>query len=164
MTRLPRTVRLDSSDLSIFERAAQPGEWAVAAGFLFMNRAGEALMPAEHSAFACGFLGTDSFGWSTLVAVAFASAADVERVTEALTLYFEHELGAPSHREAREVAELEVRFAASLCDHPVGTLLTVSRRFEGEEIAERYATVTPRDDLAFAHSAPIDVAALAQAR
>jgi hypothetical protein len=164
MTRLPRTIRLDSSDLSVFERAAQPGEWAVAGGFLFMNRAGEVFTPAEHNAFASGFLGTGSFGWSTLVAVASASAADAEAVTGALAAYFQRELGAPSHREARAVAEQEVRFAASLCDHhAVGTLLTVSRRFEGEEIAERYATVTPHDDLALAHSAPIDVRALADA-
>jgi hypothetical protein len=163
MTGLPRTIRLDSSDLSVFDRAAQPGEWAVAGGFLFMRDEAEVLTQAEHNAFACGFLGTDSFGWSTLVSVASASAADIEGVIATLAGYFERELGAPSHAAARAAAEQEVMFAASLCDHPVGTLLTVVRRYEDDGVVERYATVTPHDQLAAAHSAPIDVRALAEA-
>jgi uncharacterized cupin superfamily protein len=143
MTRLPRTIRLDSSDSEVFVPAAFPGEWAVGGGFLFMNLVHHALTAAQHNAFASGFLGTESFGWSTLVTVASASADDIELVTEKLEEFFRRELGAPTAEEARAVAEQEVRFAAGLCEHPVGTLLTVARRFEGEEIVESYATVTP---------------------
>jgi hypothetical protein len=161
MTRLPRTIRLDVSDSQVFEQAALPGEWAVPGGFLFVDAAGAVLAPGAHQAFACGFLGTESFGWSTLVAVAPASEAEVAAVITALARYFQDELGAPSADAAREAAEQEVRFASSLCDHPIGTLLTVTRRFEDDEIVERYATVTPQDDMAAAHAAPIDLRALA---
>jgi hypothetical protein len=161
MTRLPRTVRLDASDESVFDRAALPGEWAVAGGFLFLHLAGEALSPAEHNAFACGFLGTESFGWSTLVSVEAASAADVSATTDALARFFVTELGAPSLAEAQAAAAAEMRFAAGLCDHPIGTLLTVTRRFAEDGVVERYATITPTDPLAAAHASPIDIRALA---
>jgi hypothetical protein len=161
MTKLPRTIRLDASDASVFDQAAEPGEWAVGAGFLFMDRVGTLLSAAEHNAFACGFLGTASFGWSTLVSVEAVSEEGVEAVTEALTDYFIHDLGAPSRAEARSAAEWEVRFAASLCEHPVGTLLTVTRRFENDDVVERYATITPAEELDRAHHAPINLRALA---
>jgi hypothetical protein len=162
MTRLPRTVRLDVSDESVFDRAAPPGEWAVAGGFLFIGRADEAMVSTEHNAFTCGFLGVESFGWSTLVSVEPAGEAEVAATIETLARHFLRDLGAPSLAEARAVAAEEVRFAAGLCeDHPVGTLLTVARRFEDGEVVERYATLTPTDTLAAAHAAPIDVRALA---
>jgi len=161
MTRLPRTVRLDVSDASVFERAAEPGEWAVAGGFLFMDAEDGVLTPAEHNAFACGFLGTGSFGWSTLVSVEDASDADVAAATDALAAFFVEALGAPSAEEARAAAEEEISFAAGLCDHPVGTLLTVTRRFEEDGIVERYATITAQDEIARAHDAPINLKALA---
>ncbi len=163
MTRLPRTVRLDVSDASVFDRAALPGEWAVPGGFEFVDAAGAALSPAEHNAFACGFLGTESFGHATLVAVEEASAEDIEAVVTALALHFMRDHGAPTIAQARAAAEHEVRFAAELCDHPIGTLLTVTRRFEGEDIIERFATLTPHDSMAAVHAAPIDLRGLVHA-
>jgi hypothetical protein len=35
MLKLPRTIRLDPSDTFVFERAADPGEWAVSGAFVF---------------------------------------------------------------------------------------------------------------------------------
>ena len=35
--KLLRTIRLDPSDTFIFERAAEPGEWAVSGAFLFWD-------------------------------------------------------------------------------------------------------------------------------
>src|SRR5674476_552873 len=35
MLKLPRTIRLDPSDTFVFERAANPGEWAVSGTFMF---------------------------------------------------------------------------------------------------------------------------------
>ena len=37
MLKLPRTIRLDPSDTFVFERAAEPGEWAVSAAFVFFG-------------------------------------------------------------------------------------------------------------------------------
>ena len=38
MTKLPRTIRLDPSDTFIFERAAEPAEWAVSGSFALLDR------------------------------------------------------------------------------------------------------------------------------
>ena len=38
MLRFPRTIRLDPSDTLVFERAAEPGEWAVSGAFVFWNQ------------------------------------------------------------------------------------------------------------------------------
>ena len=38
MPKLPRTIRLDPSDTFVFERAAEPGEWAVTGSFLFLDQ------------------------------------------------------------------------------------------------------------------------------
>jgi hypothetical protein len=36
-TKLPRTIRLDPSDTFVFDRPAEPGEWAVTGSFLFID-------------------------------------------------------------------------------------------------------------------------------
>ncbi|HEX3161007.1 MAG TPA: DUF6505 family protein, partial [Pseudolabrys sp.] len=36
--KLIRTIRLDPSDTFVFEKAAEPGEWAVSGAFVFWNR------------------------------------------------------------------------------------------------------------------------------
>ena len=43
--KLLRTIRLDPSDRFIFERAAEPGEWAVPGGFAFFDVDPAALEP-----------------------------------------------------------------------------------------------------------------------
>lgn len=161
MIRLPRAIRLDASDLAIFDVAAEPGEWAVPGSFSFLSAAPEILAGKRRAAFANGFLGTASFGWTTLVTVEPASDEDVASVTEALALHFVFLHGAPSIEAARLVAEREVAFASAICDHPPGTILTIARRFEGDELIEQFKTITPDRDLC--GHAPIDLALLASA-
>lgn len=145
--RLPRTIRLDASDLSVFDRAADPGEWAVPGTFAFLDADPETITGKRRAAFRGGFLGTEGWGWSTLVMVTDAPPEAVEAVTQALARHFVEAYGAPSPAAAREVAEREVAFAAGLCEHPVGTLLTVQREHGPEGVVERFATIT-RDPLA----------------
>jgi hypothetical protein len=38
MLKFPRTIRLDPSDTFVFERAAEPGEWAVSGEVVLWNR------------------------------------------------------------------------------------------------------------------------------
>jgi len=147
--RLPRTIQLDPSDRSVFDHAAEPGEWAVTGSFTFLAMAPEAIAGKQRTAFQHGFLGTASFGWSTLVMVADAPDAVVQATTDALAWHFLDRHGAPSFAAAREVAEREVAFAASLCHHPVGTLLTIFRQHGPDGVVEQFATVT-RD------AAPLD--------
>ena len=76
MLKLPRTIRLDPSDTFVFERAAEPGEWAVSGAFVFWNLDPATLAPKQRVALRSGFLGIDSLGWSTLAIVTEATEAD----------------------------------------------------------------------------------------
>ncbi len=140
--RLPRTIQLDVSDRHVFDHAAEPGEWAVTGTFSFLDDAPEEAAGKRRTAFQHGFLGTGSFGWSTLVMVADAPPAVLASVTDALARHFVDRHGAPSLDAAREVASREVAFAASLCEHPVGTLLTIFRQHGPDGVVEQFATVT----------------------
>ena len=73
--KLLRTIRLDPSDTFVFEKAAEPGEWAVSGAFVFWDRDPAALEGKARSAFRGGFLGVASLGWSTLVQIVEASDA-----------------------------------------------------------------------------------------
>ena len=60
--KLLRTIRLDPSDTFVFERAAEPGEWAVSGAFMFADADPETLEGKPRAAFRGGFLGVASFG------------------------------------------------------------------------------------------------------
>ncbi len=144
--KLPRTIRLDPSDTFVFERAAEPGEWAVSGAFLFADSDPQAMTPKERTAFRSGFLGVASLGFSTLAVVVEATDSDRDSALEALAARF-LTLGAPDAAQARRAAEDEFAFAASLCDHPEGTLLAVERRMESGEMHERFRTLKPRESV-----------------
>ncbi len=145
MLRFPRTIRLDPSDTFVFERAAEPGEWAVSGAFVFWNRELAALGQKQRVALRSGFLGVDSLGWSTLAIVTEATEADRLAMIERLASQLLEKFGAPDLSAARVAAEEEVAFAASLCDHPPQTLLAVQRSVENGEIRERFRTLKPRE-------------------
>ncbi len=144
--KLLRTIRLDPSDTFVFERAAEPGEWAVSGAFMFADADPEALDGKPRAAFRGGFLGVASFGWSTLVQIVEASEDDRLAVVEMLARQFHERLGAPDLAAARAAAEEEIAFAASLCDHPRDTLIAVRRSFEDGAIREAFRTLRPRGD------------------
>lgn len=144
--KLPRTIRLDASDALVFDRAAEPGEWAVSGAFAFVDADPAALDGKARQAFASGFLGVGSFGWSTFVTVAHASEADRDRVVEALARHFVDRYGAPDLDAARAAAREEVAFAASLCDRPVNTLLGVRRRAEDAGIKESFRVIESKGE------------------
>jgi len=143
--RLPRTLRLDPSDTVVFERAAEPGEWAVPGGFAFWDEDPAALAGRRRQEFRAGFLGLGSFGWSTLVEVAEATPAERAGAVEALAARILSAYGAPGADAARAAAEEEVAFAASLCDHPPGTVLALTRSVEDGAVRERFRTLHRRD-------------------
>lgn len=148
MLKLPRTIRLDPSDTFVFERAAEPGEWAVSGAFAFWNEDPAGLGQKQRVALRSGFLGIDSLGWSTLAVVTEATEADRQAMVERLAGQLLEKFGAPDVRAARLAAEEETAFAASLCDHPPQTLLAVQRSVESGEIRERFRTLRPRETTA----------------
>lgn len=141
--KLLRTIRLDPSDTFVFERAAEPGEWAVAGAFAFAHADATKLEGRARAAFRSGFLGIDSLGWSTLVQIVEASEEDRVAATELLARRLVERFGAPDLSAARPAAEEEIAFAASLSDHPNGMLVAVSRKYEDGAIREAFRTLTP---------------------
>ena len=144
--RLPRTIRLDPSDALVFERAAEPGEWAVPGSFAFWDEPPEALAGKRRQAFRAGFLGLASFGWSTLVEVAETSAAERAAAVAAHAAHLRAPRGAPAAPAAHAAAEDQIGLAQSLCTHPPGTILALRRSADGGEIRERFRTLHRRAD------------------
>jgi hypothetical protein len=143
--KLLRTIRLDPSDTFIFERAAEPGEWAVSGAFVFANDDLEALSGKVRSAFRGGFLGVESLGWSTLVQIVEVSEADGRAAIDSFAKQLVARLGAPGVAEAVALAEEEFSFTESLCNHPRDTLIAVHRAHEGGQIRETFRTLRPKD-------------------
>ena len=144
--KLIRTIRLDPSDTFVFERAAEPGEWAVSGAFVFWNDDVTKLEGKARSAFRGAFLGVASLGWSTLVQIVEASEAERAALVERLAQQLLAQFGAPDIGAARAAAEEEVAFAESLCNHPADTLIAVHRTFEDGEVREAFRTLHPRGD------------------
>jgi hypothetical protein len=143
--KLPRTIRLDPSDTFVFESAAEPGEWAVTGTFIFVDSDPAALAGKARTAFRSGFLGVTSLGWSTLVQIVEASDDDRRAAIDTLAKHLVVKFGAPSIEDAVAAAEEEFEFAASLCHHPLDTLIALHRSHDGGEIREAFRTLRPKD-------------------
>lgn len=142
--KLLRTIRLDASDSFVFEKAAEPGEWAVSGAFAFARRNPAELQGKARTAFRAGFLGLESLGRSTLAQIVETHEKDRETVVELLAQQLVRRFGAPDLATARLAAEEETGFVASLCDHPPGVLIAVTRRYEDGAIREEFRTLRPR--------------------
>ncbi len=141
--KFPRCVRLDSSDLQVYRRAAEPGEWAVPGGFAFADSDPVSFDNKDKLAFRSGWLGTESFGRSSLVEVARIDPVAFAQVVERLARHFVEAYGAPDLAAARSVARAEADDAASLCEHKVNSLLALEREMTEAGIVERFRLLTP---------------------
>jgi hypothetical protein len=142
--KLLRTIRLDPSDTFIFERAAEPGEWAVPGGFAFFDADPAGLDGKARVAFRSGFLGVASLGFSTLVQIVEAAETDRTAAIEQLAGHLVARFGAPDLATARRAAAEELAFAASLTDHPPDTLIAMHRVHADGAIRETFRTLKPR--------------------
>ena len=143
--KLIRTIRLDPSDTFVFEQAAEPGEWAVTGTFIFADGDPGKLEGKMRAAFRSGFLGVATLGWSTLVQIVEASDDDRLAAVDTLAKQLVAHFGAPSIDDAVAAAEEEFEFAASLCNHPLDTLIAMHRSHDGGEIREAFRTLRPKD-------------------
>jgi hypothetical protein len=139
--KLLKTVRADTSDTFVFEKAAEAGEWAVSGAFLFANLDPTSLTGRPRAAFRGGFLGVNSFGWSTLAQIVEVAAEERATAVALLATRLVEHCGAPDLAAATAAAEEEIEFAASLCNHPAGMPIAVSRRYETETIRESFRTL-----------------------
>jgi hypothetical protein len=143
--KLLRTIQLDASDSFVFEKPAEPGEWAVSGAFAFVRYNPADLQGKARTAFRAGFLGLSSLGRSTLAQIVEASEADRRSIVEMLAVQLARAFGAPDLATARLAAEEETDFVASLCDHPPGVLVAVTRRLENGAIRETFRTLRRRE-------------------
>lgn len=152
--RLARTIRFDSSDENVFERAAESGEWAISGAFEFSNWTEEDVKGKRRQAFTNGWLGLESFGRATFIAVVDITEAEYETAIEALTRHFVEVYGAPSPEAARPVAEGELADMRAMCeDHDPNTLLIVTRELVPAGVSEAIRTISPQD-------APLEIVAI----
>src|SRR5258708_31658500 len=113
--KLLRTIRLDASDSFVFEKPAQPGEWAVSGAFAFAHGDPANLRGKARTAFRAGFLGLGSLGRSTLVQIVEANEGERGAVVGLLAAQLAKRLGAPALATASLAAAEGASFAASLC-------------------------------------------------
>ncbi len=139
----PRVIQLDKSDERIYPLAAQAGEWAVTGSFHFHNIDPATLSGKQKQAFAHGFLGTNSFGWTTLVSIGEITQQELDAVIQSLAKHLVSQFGAPDIATAIPVAREETEFAMSLCEHDTNTLLTIERDYSEEGIEEMFKVVKP---------------------
>ena len=141
--KLLRTIRLDASDKFVFERAAEPGEWAVPGAFAFATVDVAALSGKPRIAFRSGWLGLDSLGWSTLVEAVEATEEDRAAAVALLARHLLEHFGAPDIATATAAAQEEIAFAESLSNHPEGTVIALTRKHENGDIRESFRTLAP---------------------
>lgn len=146
MSKFARVIRMDESDLNVFEPAADSGEWAISGAFAFSDWGPDDLKGKQRQAFANGWLGLDSFGRATFVAVAPITDAEVAALSDALAAHFVVAYGAPSLEAALPVAAREIAQMQEMCeDHAPNTLMVVERMLEDVGIREKFRIIKPRN-------------------
>ena len=144
--KLARTIRFDESDDNVFERTAQPDEWAISGAFEFSNWSEADLTGKARQAFANGWLGLESFGRSTFVAVAEITDAEYAAAEDALARHFVDTYGAPDTDAARPVAAEELNYMRTMCeDHDANTLLIVERSLVDAGVSEAFRVIKPQE-------------------
>ena len=156
--KLARVIRLDESDTQVFRPAARPGEWAISGSFEFSNWDEADLVGKPRQAFANGWLGLESFGRATFVAVSRIEPAEFDSLCLRLAAHFTSHYGAPSPEAALPVARDELHHMAELCDgQEDNTLFTVARELTQAGVKEAFRIITPQDarlDQIAIHAAP----------
>ena len=143
---LARAIHFDESDMNIFHSPARTGEWCISGGFEFSNWGEGDLTGKARQAFANGWLGCETFGRVSVVAVTQVEPAEIETLVSALSQHFVDLYGAPSLEAARGVALDEVMQMVDICDGQApNTLFLVSRELTEAGVKESYRIVEPQD-------------------
>jgi hypothetical protein len=145
-----RAIHFDDSDRNVFHVPARTGEWCIPGGFEFSDWAEDDLVGRARQAFANGWLGLETFGRVTFVAVTRIEPAERAALVESLAAHFVAIHGAPSAEAARPVAEREIDAMVELCDGvDANRVMTVARSLGEAGVTETFRLLEPRDtDLA----------------
>ena len=143
---LARAIHFDESDQRVFHSPARTGEWCISGGFEFSNWTEGDLTGKAKQSFSNGWLGAETFGRVSFVAVTQIEPAEHEALVLGLAQHFVDLYGAPSIQAARGVAEAEVAHMAELCDeHAPNTLLTVARELTDAGVKESFRVIEPQE-------------------
>jgi len=144
--KLARAIHFDESDARVYERPARTGEWCISGGFAFSNWSEADLTGKARQAFANGWLGIETFGRVTFVAVTRVEQGEYDALTGQLAQHFVEVYGAPDLSAALPVATEELAHMADLCeDHAPNTLLTVQRAMTEAGVRESFRVIEARD-------------------
>ena len=140
--RLARAIHFDESDTHVFASPARTGEWCISGGFEFSNWTQADLTGKQRQAFANGWMGLETGGRVTFVAVTQIEPQEVEELTALLANHFVQFYGAPTPEAAHPVAAEEIAHMAELCeDHAPNTLLTLTRELTDAGVKESYRMI-----------------------
>ena len=144
--KLARAIHFDESDMNVFHSPARTGEWCISGGFEFSNWGKNDLVGKARQAFANGWLGVETFGRVTFVAVTKVEDTEMDAITRDLAQHFVDIYGAPSLEAAMGVAQDEIAHMADLCDdHDGNTLITVSRELTEAGVKEAFRSIEAQD-------------------
>ncbi len=143
---LARAIHFDESDMNIFHFPAGTGEGCISGGFEFSNWSEADLVGKARQAFSNGWLGIETFGRVSVVAVTQTEQSELDLLLKTLSQHFVDVYGAPSIADAEGVAREEIRHMIDICDgQPPNTLLLVSRELTEAGVKESFRVVEPRD-------------------
>lgn len=143
---LARAIHFDESDMNVFHSPARTGEWCISGGFEFSNWSEADLEGKARQAFANGWLGIETFGRVTFVAVTRIEDAEIDALARGLAQHFVDIYGAPSIEAALPVAVEEITHMAELCaDHDPNTVLTVLRELTDGGVREQFRFIEATD-------------------
>lgn len=144
--KLARAIHFDESDQRVYHSPARTGEWCLSGGFEFSNWTEADLVGKARQAFANGWLGIETSGRVTFVAVTQVEEAEFLALTETLARHFVEIYGAPNLEAALPVAREELAHMADLCeDHAPNTLLTVLRELTEAGVRETFSVIEAQD-------------------
>lgn len=143
--KFARVIRLDDSDLNIFDVPAEPGEWAIPGSFAYSNWTEDDLTAKARQEFAHGWLGLESFGRASVTAVTTITEAERDALIDILAFHFTESWGAPNFEAARPVAEVEIADLIAMCaDQEDNTLMVIERELTPEGVKDRFRMVPPQ--------------------
>ena len=147
--KLARAIHFDESDTRVYANSARTGEWCISGGFEFSNWGEGDLTGKARQAFSNGWLGLETFGRVTFVAVTQIEESEINPANRHLSRTFRNILRCPKYRGRPYRCIRGNSSDARLCDdHDPNTLLTVARELSEGGVHEAYRVIdTPEADL-----------------
>lgn len=144
--KLARAIHFDESDQRVFHNPARTGEWCISGGFEFSNWGDADLVGKARQAFTNGWMGVETFGRVSCVAVTQIEPQERDVIAQLLAQHFVDIYGAPSVETALGTALEEIDQMVELCvDHAPNAILTVSRELTTAGVRESYRVIESQD-------------------